>query len=68
MCRRTVVRLAATLMFADRNRMTGIRRKVPLTNGASGIRPATAVRRHIVEVSDARPAGRNAEGKQTVMD
>ena len=35
MRRRTVVRLAATLMFADRNRMTGIRRKVPLTRCAS---------------------------------
>ena len=33
----TVVRLAATLMFADRNRMTGIRRKVPLTSFASAV-------------------------------
>ena len=35
MRRRTVVRLAATLMFAGRDRMSGIRRKVPLTSFAS---------------------------------
>ena len=32
MRRRKVVRLAATLMFAGRNRRSGIRRKLPLTN------------------------------------
>ena len=35
MRRRTVVRLAATLMFAGRDRMSAIRRKLPLTSFAS---------------------------------
>ena len=35
MRRRTVVRLAATLMYAGRDRMSGIRRKLPLTSFAS---------------------------------
>ncbi len=37
MRRRTVVRLAATLMFAGRDRMSGIRRKLPLTSFASAV-------------------------------
>jgi hypothetical protein len=40
MRRRSVDRLTATLMYADRNRMSAIRRKVPLT------RFATALPRH----------------------
>jgi hypothetical protein len=37
MRRRTVVRLAATLMFAGWDRMSGIRRKLPLTSFASAL-------------------------------
>jgi hypothetical protein len=37
MHRRSVDRLTATLMFADRNRMSAFRRKVPLTSFATAL-------------------------------
>ncbi len=37
MHRQTVVRLSATLMFVGRDRMSGIRRKLPLTSFASAL-------------------------------